>query len=92
MADGDAYRWGAVLREHPHPLRVLAGEDEKPDAARSEAAKRPRTVFVHRLGRTYRHLGTAKRRGTAYADAAAEVLPSCPRCRRGHGRWREFGG
>ncbi|MEU3728040.1 MULTISPECIES: hypothetical protein [unclassified Streptomyces] len=73
MADSDAYRWGQFYAGL-HMLRVLAGEDGKLDAARFEAAKRPQYVFGHRLVKTYRHLGMAKRRGVAYADAAAEVF------------------
>ncbi|MER7054706.1 MULTISPECIES: hypothetical protein [unclassified Streptomyces] len=73
MTDSDAYRWGQFYAGL-HMLRVLAGEDGKLDAARFEAAKRPQAEFGDQLVKAYRHLGRAKRRGTAYADAAAEVF------------------
>ncbi|MFC0493477.1 hypothetical protein ACFFKE_00455 [Streptomyces mutabilis] len=73
MADSDACRWGRFYAGL-HTLRVLAGEDGKLDAARDDAAKRPLTVFGDRMVKAYRHLGKAKRRGPAHADAAAEVF------------------
>ncbi|MFD5297893.1 hypothetical protein ACFWJU_22115 [Streptomyces mutabilis] len=73
MADSDAYRWGQFYAGL-HTLRVLAGEDGKLDAARDNAARKPLTAFGDQRVKAYGHLGKAKRRGPAYAEAAAEVF------------------
>ncbi|MFF9812027.1 hypothetical protein [Streptomyces sp. NPDC014006] len=73
MADSEAYRWGQVYAGL-HTLWRLAGERERLDEVRFDAAKKPRAVVGARLQDVFATLAKAKSRKETYAKAAAEVL------------------